>query len=84
LGYIEREAVWEDPRGLSIFGEDTLFPLLGVLQNDAAPLIVDDSPFFDLVQGAKASEACEAVVEAAIADARGLNRPFDIAHWRIT
>jgi len=47
--------------------------LLGVLQNDAASMIIDDSPFLDLVQGSKAAEASEVVVQAAIADAQGLS-----------
>jgi hypothetical protein len=36
--------------------------LLGVLQNEAAPMIVDNSPFFDLLQGSKAAEASIVVV----------------------
>jgi hypothetical protein len=47
--------------------------LLGVLQNDLAPMFIDHSPFPDLLQGSKAAEAGQPVVEAAIADARGLS-----------
>jgi hypothetical protein len=36
--------------------------LLGVLQNDAAPMIVDNGPFFDLLQGSKAAKAGQVVV----------------------
>jgi hypothetical protein len=31
--------------------------LLGVLQYEAAPMLIDNSPFFDLLQGSKAAEA---------------------------
>ena len=44
--------------------------LLGVLQNDAAPMIVDDPPFFDLIQGSKTAQAGQVVVQATISDAR--------------
>jgi len=57
-----------------------LSPLLGVLQNDAAPVIIDNPPFFDLVQGSKAAEAGIVVVEAAIAYARGLSGAVGITH----
>jgi hypothetical protein len=56
------------------------FALLGVLQNDMAPLIVDDSPFFDLLQGSKAAQAGEVIVQAAIAYAGGLNSAIGITH----
>jgi hypothetical protein len=36
--------------------------LLGVLQNDAAPMIIDKAPFFDLLQRSKAAEASIVVV----------------------
>jgi len=36
--------------------------LLGVLQNDAAPMIVDDPPFFDLLKGSKTAQAGQVVV----------------------
>jgi hypothetical protein len=32
-------------------------PLLGVLQNDTAPMTIDNAPFFDLLQRSKAAEA---------------------------
>jgi hypothetical protein len=38
------------------------FPLLGVLQNDEAPLIIDNSPFFYFLQGSKAAEAGKVIV----------------------
>jgi len=57
-----------------------LSPLLCVLQNDAAPMIVGNPPFFDLLQGSKAAEAGKVIVQAAIAHARGLNGAADITH----
>jgi hypothetical protein len=39
-----------------------LSPLLGVLQNDTAPLIIDDPPLFDLVQRSKAAETDKIIV----------------------
>jgi hypothetical protein len=54
--------------------------LLGVFQNDAASMTIDDSPFLDLVHGSKAAEAGKVVVQAAIADARGLSGAVGITH----
>jgi hypothetical protein len=56
--------------------------LSGVLQNGTAPIIIDDPPFFDLVQGSKAAEASIVVVQATIADARRLSRGVGITHGR--
>jgi hypothetical protein len=39
-----------------------LSPLLGVLQNDAAPMVIDNTPFFDLLQRSKAAEAVKVIV----------------------
>jgi hypothetical protein len=39
-----------------------LTPLLGVLQNDTAPMIIDDPPFFDLLERSKAAEADKVIV----------------------
>jgi hypothetical protein len=39
-----------------------LSPLLGVLQNDAALVVIDNTPFFDLFQRSKAAEAVKVVV----------------------
>jgi hypothetical protein len=39
-----------------------LSPLFGVLQNDTAPMIIGNPPFFDLIQGTKAAEAGKVVV----------------------
>jgi hypothetical protein len=39
-----------------------LSPLFGVLQNDTAPMIIDNPPFLDLVQRSKAAEAGKAIV----------------------
>jgi len=39
-----------------------LSPLLGVLQYDAAPMIIDKPPFLDLLQRSKAAEAGEIIV----------------------
>jgi hypothetical protein len=55
-------------------------PLLGVLQNDTAPMIIDSPPFFDLRQGSKAAEADELIIQAAISYARGLSGVVDITH----
>jgi hypothetical protein len=57
-----------------------LSPLIGVLQNITAPMIVDNPPFFDLLQGSKAAEAGEVIIQAAISSARGLNGAGDITH----
>jgi hypothetical protein len=39
-----------------------LFALLGVLQNDTAPMIADDPPLFDLLERSKAAEAGKVIV----------------------
>src|SRR5579863_641028 len=57
-----------------------LSALLGVLQNDSAPVTVDSIPFLDLFQGSKAGEAGELVMQAAISDAWGLNGDVGNAH----
>jgi hypothetical protein len=57
-----------------------LAPLLGVLQNDTAPIFVDRRPFSDLVQGAKAAEARKVIVQAAISHAGRLRGAVDINH----
>jgi hypothetical protein len=36
--------------------------LFGVLQNDAAPMIIGKPPFFDLLQRSKAAEAGQVIV----------------------
>jgi hypothetical protein len=36
--------------------------LLGVFQNDTAPMIIDQPPFLDLLQGSKAAEAGKVIV----------------------
>jgi hypothetical protein len=41
---------------------ETPSPLLGVLQDHTTPMIIDNPPFFDLFQGAKAAEAGEFIV----------------------
>jgi hypothetical protein len=58
-----------------------LSPLLGVLQNDTAPMIIDNPPFFDLLQRSKAAEARQVIVQAAISYARGLIGAVDVTHW---
>jgi len=45
-------------------------------------MIIDDAPFFDLLQRSKAAEAGEVIVQAAISYARGLTGDVDITHWR--
>jgi hypothetical protein len=54
--------------------------LFGVLQNDAAPMIIGKPPLFDLLQGSKAAEAGQIIVQAAISHARGLSGVVDITH----
>jgi hypothetical protein len=53
---------------------------LRVLQNEAAPALIDNRPFLDFFQGAKATEAGKIIVQAAIADAGGLNSAVGITH----
>jgi hypothetical protein len=53
---------------------------LGVLQNDAAPMFADNTPCLDLLQRSKATEAGKVIVQAAIADARGLSGVVDFTH----
>jgi hypothetical protein len=38
-------------------GDAQVAPALGVVQDDAAPMFVDNRPFFDLFQRAKATKA---------------------------
>jgi len=47
------------------------------LQNDAAPLIINNSPFFDLLQRSKTPNTGQIIVQTAIADARGLSAAID-------
>jgi hypothetical protein len=50
------------------------------LQNDAAPMIIDDLPLFDLLHGSKAAEARKVIAQAAISYAWGLSGVVDISH----
>jgi hypothetical protein len=59
-----------------------LSSLVRVLQNDQAPLIIDDPPLFDLLEGSKAADAIQVIVEAAIAHAWRFSRGIDITHLR--
>jgi hypothetical protein len=59
-----------------------LSPLLGVLQNDTALMIIDHRPLFDLLNGSKAAKTDIIIVQAAISYARGLSAAVDITHWR--
>jgi hypothetical protein len=70
------------PHGHALSPECTVrfFALLGVLQNDAAPMSIDESPFLDLLQGSEAAEAREVIVQAAISYARGLSGDVGITH----
>jgi hypothetical protein len=45
-----------------------------------APTIIDDPPFFDLLERSKAAEAGKVIVQAAISYARGLSGGVDIIH----
>jgi hypothetical protein len=51
-----------------------------VLQNDTAPMIIDDPPFLDFLERSKAAKAGEVVIQAAIPYARGLGGGVDITH----
>jgi hypothetical protein len=53
---------------------------LGVLQNDAAPLLIGKPPFLDFLDGSKATETVEVIIQAAISSARRLNGAFDRVH----
>jgi hypothetical protein len=55
-------------------------PLLGVLQNDTAPMIIDNSPFLDFLERSKAAKAGEVVIQTAIPYARGLGGGVDGTH----
>jgi hypothetical protein len=57
-----------------------IFALPGILQNDPAPMFIDDPPFLDLVQGSKAAQAGQVIVQAAISNARGLSAVVDVTH----
>jgi hypothetical protein len=57
-----------------------LSALIGVLQNNIAPMIIDNAPFLNLLDRAKAPEADKIVIQAAISYARGLSGAVDIAH----
>jgi hypothetical protein len=59
-----------------------LSSLLSVLQNGRALPVVDGSPEFDLLQGAKAAEAGIVIVQAAMPDAGGDDGVVFIAHPR--
>src|SRR5580704_5139277 len=54
--------------------------LFCVLQNEAAPSLIDKAPFFDLLQRSKAAETGQFVVQAAIAYTRGLSGAVDVTH----
>ena len=62
----------------AFIGREAALP--GVLQDDTAPMIIDYPPFFDLLQGSKAADADEVIVQAAISYARGLSGAVDITH----
>jgi hypothetical protein len=54
---------WKNCDGLGRLGYLVcLPPLLGVLQNDMAPLIVDNSPFLDFLERSKAAKTGEAII----------------------
>jgi hypothetical protein len=61
-----------------------LSALARILQNDPAPMLIDNAPFLDLLQGSKTAKAGEIVVQAAIAYARGLSRLVAITHMTYT
>jgi hypothetical protein len=49
-----------------------LSALPGVSQDDLAPMIIDDPPLLDFLERTKTADAGVVVVQAAIADTRGL------------
>jgi hypothetical protein len=59
-----------------------LFPPLGILQNNAASMVIDNPPLFDLLQRAEAAETGIVIVEAAVSDARRLSGAVGITHLR--
>jgi hypothetical protein len=50
------------------------------LQNDATPMMIDNPPFLNLLQGSKAAAAGKVIVQAAISYARRLSGAVDITH----
>jgi hypothetical protein len=56
------------------------FAALGIQQNNAAPMLVDDSPLLDLLDGPKTPDADIEVVQAAVSYAGGLGGALDLAH----
>jgi hypothetical protein len=60
-----------------------LASLFGVLQDDAAPMNVNNGPFFDLIQGAKAAEAGKVIVQTAISYTWRWRGVVDITHLRV-
>jgi hypothetical protein len=59
-----------------------LSALLGIFQNDAAPMVIDKRPFLDFLERAKAPETDIIIVQAAISYARGLSGACEITHLR--
>jgi hypothetical protein len=57
--------------------------LLGIIEDRRAPLIIDEAPLLDLLQGTKTAETGVVIVEAAVSYARGLSEPVHVTHrWR--
>jgi hypothetical protein len=52
------------------------------LQNNAASMVIDNPPLFDLFQRAEAAETGIVIVEAAVAHARRLSGAVGITHLR--
>jgi hypothetical protein len=61
-----------------------LSALPGILQNDTAPIFIDEPPFFDLLNGSKAAKAGEVIVQAAISYTGGLSGVVDTTHMPST
>jgi hypothetical protein len=59
-----------------------LSALRGILQNDTAPMMVDDRPLLDLLERPKTAQTDIVIVQAAISYARGLGAVVDITHVR--
>ena len=54
--------------------------LLSILQNDAASVPIDDTPFLYFIKGAETPETSEIIGEAAISYARRLDGIVDATH----
>ena len=54
--------------------------LPGILQYATAPMVIDDTPFLDLLESSKAAQADQIIAEAAISYTRGWCGSVGITH----